>query len=158
MKKSPYVGAKALGVVVCLTALTVLVSCGPKDGSTPQRDNVLHVGKDISTLGNMDVMLTSQSAPFEISDTITDTLVGKREEDLALYPLLLADFPSISEDGLTYTFTLKKGVLFHDGTELKADDVIYTFNRFFNPATQANMVWLCDEVIKGAMDVEKGLA
>jgi ABC-type transport system substrate-binding protein len=135
------------------------VSCGQKtDSSAPQKDNVLYVGKDISTLGNMDVMLTSQSAPFEVSDTITDTLVGKREEDLALYPLLLSDFPAVSEDGLTYTFTLKKGVLFHDGTELKADDVIYTFNRFFNPATQANMVWLCDEVIRGAMDVEKGLA
>ena len=47
---------------------------------------------------------------------------------------------------------------FQDGTELTADDVIFTFNRFFNPATESNMVWLCDDVIKGAYEVEDGSA
>jgi peptide/nickel transport system substrate-binding protein len=39
----------------------------------------------------------------------------------------------ISDDGLTYTFTLRDGVTFHDGTPFTADDVAATFNRAINP-------------------------
>ena len=121
-------------------------------------DNTLKVGIPLDALGNMDVMITSQNTVFQISDTITDTLIGKDDETLDLYPQLLEEMPEISEDGLLYTCKLRKGVKFHDGTELTADDVIYTFNRFFNPATESNMVWLCDDVIKGAYEMEDGSA
>ncbi|MBC7810985.1 MAG: ABC transporter substrate-binding protein, partial [Burkholderiales bacterium] len=40
----------------------------------------------------------------------------------------LAESWEVSEDGLTWTFHLRQGVLFHDGEELTADDVVYTFN------------------------------
>lgn len=121
-------------------------------------DNTLRVGIPLDVLGNMDVMVTSQNTVFQISDTITDTLIGKDEETLDLYPQLLEEMPEISEDGLVYTCKLREGVKFQDGTELTADDVIYTFNRFFNPATEGNMVWLCDDVIKGAYEMEDGSA
>lgn len=120
--------------------------------------STLRVGIPLDTLGNMDVMITSQPEVFQISDTILDTLIGKDEETLELYPQLLTDMPEISEDGLLYTFHLKEGVKMQDGTELNADDVLYTFNRFFNPKTEGNMVWLCDDVIKGAYEVEDGSA
>jgi peptide/nickel transport system substrate-binding protein len=41
----------------------------------------------------------------------------------------LASAWSVSDDGLTYTFTLEEGVTFHDGSALTSADVVYTFNR-----------------------------
>jgi ABC-type transport system substrate-binding protein len=144
-----------LFAIVLLTSAAAVAN-GAKDSGSASAGNTLRVGCQLEVLGNMDVMITSQNTVFQISDTITDTLMGKRDSDLALFPLLLAKTPDISPDGLLYTCTLRKGVKFHDGTELTADDVLFTFNRFFNPKTQANMVWLCDDVIKGARDVEQG--
>ncbi|RME80001.1 MAG: ABC transporter substrate-binding protein [Caldilineae bacterium] len=41
----------------------------------------------------------------------------------------LAESWDVSDDGLSYTFHLKQGVKFHDGSELTASDVVYSFNR-----------------------------
>lgn len=47
----------------------------------------------------------------------------------------LAESWEISDDGLVYTFHLHHGVKFHDGHELTAADVVYTFERDRNPKT-----------------------
>jgi peptide/nickel transport system substrate-binding protein len=44
-------------------------------------------------------------------------------------PILAREF-EVAEDGLTYTFYLHEGVLFHDGSELTAEDVKYTFETY----------------------------
>lgn len=41
----------------------------------------------------------------------------------------LAESWSISDDGLTYTFNLRSGVTFHDGTSLGSEDVVFSLNR-----------------------------
>ena len=45
----------------------------------------------------------------------------------------LAELPEVSEDGKTYTFTLKPGVVFADGTPITGEDVKATFERLFAP-------------------------
>ena len=61
---------------------------------------------------------------INLYNTLLQYLPGVTEWELEL-----ADSYEQSEDGLSYTFTLKPGVMFHDGTEVQAEDVAYTVDR-----------------------------
>jgi peptide/nickel transport system substrate-binding protein len=47
-------------------------------------------------------------------------------------PLLAADFPQVSEDGLEVVIPLRSGVKFHSGNEMTADDLVFSWNRLKN--------------------------
>ena len=51
------------------------------------------------------------------------------DKDGRTYPDLAEALPRISADGLTYTITLRKGVRFHHGREVDAEDVEFSFER-----------------------------
>ncbi|XWN34808.1 MAG: ABC transporter substrate-binding protein [Roseivirga sp.] len=74
-----------------------------------------------------------------------------------LIPNLAAAMPSVSEDGLTYTFELKKGVKFHDnacfpedkGRELVAADFVYSIKRLADPQLRGLGFSMVDGKIQG---------
>ncbi|MCF6300973.1 MAG: ABC transporter substrate-binding protein [Proteobacteria bacterium] len=97
----------------------------------------------------------SNMVVLNIFDTLYSYKYLKRPYELK--PNLATDMPVISEDGLTYTISIKQGVLFHDheafengkGRELKAEDFIYSIKRTFDPANSASGAWLWQGKIKG---------
>ncbi|GGL66351.1 hypothetical protein GCM10009039_25380 [Halocalculus aciditolerans] len=69
-----------------------------------------------------------------------------------LYPpeAALAEDYSMSDDGLTYTFQLKQGVTFHDGSEFTAHDVVYSWERLAGSENSRNR----DDIIGETMTIE----
>jgi len=72
----------------------------------------------------------------------------------------LASSHKVSEDGLTYTFTIRRNVFFHDnpcfpdgkGREVKAADFKYCFERVCDPSTKTRGAWLFRDKVKGALE------
>ncbi len=68
----------------------------------------------------------------------------------------LAENTEVSEDGLTYTFTLRDGLKWSDGTDLTAKDFEYSWKRAAAPETGADYGYMFDAIAKtedGALDV-----
>ncbi len=68
----------------------------------------------------------------------------------------LAESYEMSEDGLTYTFTMKDGLKWSDGAPLTAADVEYSWNRLADPNTGAGYAYLADAIAKkedGTLDI-----
>ncbi|MFJ6409596.1 ABC transporter substrate-binding protein [Streptomyces hydrogenans] len=57
------------------------------------------------------------------------------DADMKLRPALAAKLPSVSADGLTYTYTLRSGVTFSDGAPFTAEDVVFTYETILDPKT-----------------------
>ena len=76
-----------------------------------------------------------------IARLVYDPLVDT-DENLELVPALATEW-QMAEDGLSYTFTLRDGVVFHDGTPFDADSVKFTFDRLLqNEQLQHAAIWL----------------
>lgn len=65
-----------------------------------------------------------------------DTLI-KRDLDTLEFKPMLAEKWEVGTDGLSYTFYLRKDVLWHDGKPFTADDVVYSFERILDPEVDA---------------------
>ena len=72
-----------------------------------------------------------------------------------LVPDLAARMPERSADGLTYRFELRRNVRFHNGRELTAADVVYSFRRVLDPATLSPRAWVL-EPLAGAAAFRRG--
>ncbi|HTS15491.1 MAG TPA: ABC transporter substrate-binding protein, partial [Candidatus Sulfotelmatobacter sp.] len=117
---TPGTGATGTPVASASTGLT------PKDGGT------LVVGLD----GDMvfaDSALVSDSNSSYVAAQVVEGLVGLKPGTVSdVIPVLAADMPTVSADGKTYTFTLRTGVKFHDGTDFNAAAVKFNYDRWKN--------------------------
>jgi len=95
-------------------------------GSVALAQGVLRVGSATEP-PTLDPQKDAGGPASEIEENIFETLVTF-DYDMNLVPLLSTSWKA-SADGLSYTFTLREGVTFHDGTPLNSEAVQFTFDR-----------------------------
>ena len=82
-----------------------------------------------------DPALSADMYAVTVIQQVFDGLV-QFDRDLNIVPAIAKSW-KISHDGLTYTFSLKKGVKFHNGREVTATDFVYSFTRILDPDTKS---------------------
>lgn len=149
---------KVIALVLALAMLMSIVGCGsqsaPASTSAPettaaapapdtQEASTIQEASTTGVSADNDLVIALEGAvgsldPQNYSDTNSITAAGGIYESLVTFdadrnivPLLAEDW-TISEDGLTYTFTLKQGISFQDGTPFNADAVVANFDRLLD--------------------------
>ena len=108
--------------------------------------------------------------PIAVSDLYSNTIIEAIIEPMLGYdylarpvklvPLTLSEMPAVSENGSSYTFKLKQGIVFADDPafkgkkrELAAQDYAYSIRRLFDPALRSPWLFLLDGKIIGMDEV-----
>jgi len=150
--------ALAVGATVAIGALTLA-------GCTSQRDDDGggDAGGDVDSTfvfgasgdpSSLDPAFASDGESFRISRQIFEGLVGVEPGTADPAPMLAESWEQ-SDDGLSYTFQLKEGVTFHDGTEFDADAVCFNFDRqnnFTGIAQSESLSYYWGKIMRGYAD------
>ena len=128
--------ALALAALMCAG----LSACGSKEGSTPQspsassaqqganqQANAVTVGIAQDLDNSLDPHKAVAAGTKEVMFNVFEGLV-KPTSNGDLTPAVAESY-TVSEDHLTYTFTLREGVKFHNGGTVTAEDVVYSIQR-----------------------------
>lgn len=147
--------AAALGLsAASVFTLGAAAQSGPAGGlavrqdtpATPVTGGTLRVGLQ-GDPAQLDPHTTQLTAAIHVTEHIYEGLVIENP-DLTIGPWLAAELPEISEDGLTYTFTLREGVMFHAPVSraLTSADVVYSLNRLKDPELGSNSISLLEPI------------
>lgn len=141
-----------------LVSLLVMGGCKKKNKYKGKRVLRIPVQADV---GGMDPMLLGSLYDSATSAQVIEPLLEYNyvARPYKVQPLLVKDMPTVSKDGLTYSFELKKGIFFHDnvcfkdgkGRELEAKDVLYSYKRLANRGHKPSprSWWVFDKRIAG---------
>lgn len=124
------VGSLLLGLVMATSISTLATSSNASNSQGAEK--IVEGGLVRTTIGaepdSLDPFKSAASDTSAIMLNVFEGLLGFDEKG-ALTPGLSSEY-KVSEDGLTYTFTLRDGVKFHDGSDLRPEDIIYSYKRY----------------------------
>src|SRR6266852_2664518 len=119
-----------------LTEAVLLLLVAGTGPSHSQPTNTLVVGLVAEPVALDPAQVTDLNSN-RVGRRVVEALVAFADESTQIVPGL-AESWTISKDGLTYTFKLRKGIAFHDGTPLNAAAVKFSIERQINPEHPAN--------------------
>ncbi|NUT19508.1 MAG: ABC transporter substrate-binding protein [Hamadaea sp.] len=129
--------ASRLRTVTAVLAASVAVSLALAGCQSKRDDTSTSTKKDKLVFGVagdakvMDPALASDGESFRVARQMFEGLVKPEEGGTKIVPSL-AESWTPDAAGTTWTFKLKTGVKFHDGTDFNAEAVCYNFNRWYN--------------------------
>src|SRR5439155_1017204 len=125
-------------------ASAAIFACSPTATTTSASASLKPVKGGTLTWGQWDKIdvidpaLTTGAAAGEIAQNILDTLITM-DSDQKFYPALASKW-TIADSSKTFTFSLRDGVKFHDGSTLTSAAVKGSFDRILDPKTKAGAV------------------
>ncbi len=145
------VGAAALGLAAC---------GGNKSGSTATSGNASSAGSSTGSINTAGFTVQYGSNPETLDPSLNSAVDGGNTIITVFETLLIinenneavpgqAESWTTSEDGLTWTFTMRDGLKWSDGSELNAKDFEYSFKRMVDPDTAAPYAETCLGMIDG---------
>lgn len=156
-ERSMFAGSLFLGVL-----LLVLASCGG-GASTPPRANGTPAlaSNQVLIFPNVGTQDISVLDPAQGPDANSAIAVSMIYSGLVRFDKNLNVVPdqatwTVSNDEKTYTFTLKPGIMFSDGTPVTAQTYVYSLTRALLPEVQSPIATLFEGPIVGANDVNNG--
>jgi peptide/nickel transport system substrate-binding protein len=128
-------GASLLSLPALLAACGGGGNEGAETGTTPSGD--IKKGGRFTMARNeeplsLDPIVPSDNGSIWVIYQIFDQLTTVNEDSSGIAPSL-AESWEMSSDGTVYTFAIKQGVTFHDGSPMTIDDVIFSLQRVFDP-------------------------
>ncbi|MFN3729840.1 MAG: ABC transporter substrate-binding protein [Fimbriimonadaceae bacterium] len=124
-----------MGSAAIVAALIVSVGCSNQGGFSKRtqegKENVFRY-PIVTNPTSLDPGIVQDGDTIDLVQNMYEGLVAYGEQN-TIIPIL-AESWDISEDGRTYTFKIKKGVKFHDGNELTAEDFKWTIERNTEPS------------------------
>ncbi len=140
------------GVVVAAAGL-ILTACGSKSSSSSLADKQVLNWDEASELPTMDPSTATDTISFDMMNNSMEGLyrIGKNSK---VEPGI-ATKTKVSNDGLTYTFTLRKNDKWSNGDQVVAKDFVYSWRRTLDPKIGSQYAYLFDG-IKNADPVMNG--
>jgi len=130
MRKSLKLSALVLALSLIAAACGGDGDGGGGGGGEEEADATLTFGTSADPVV-LDGALVSDGESLRAIDQIFEGLVTLDPGTTEVVPGL-AESWEISDDGMSYTFTLREGVTFHDGTDFNAEAVCFNFDRWYN--------------------------
>ena len=121
------------------TGALLLTACSAEQTPAPTTSAVADPDASValrlvSEPGNLDIRETAGAALDQLLiDNVYQGLVSRTAEQ-DIVPALASDY-EVSPDGLTYTFTVREGVVFHDGQPLTPQDVVWSLTQVRDTAS-----------------------
>ena len=118
--------------------------------------NTLRLGQG-SDFRSLDPAVANDTVSVPIIRVLFQPLLDY-DDGVNLVPLTAEAMPTLSKDGKTYTFHLRKDVHFSNGRAVTADDYLYSWRRVMNPKTKSPWASFATDRIAGALDYAEGKA
>jgi peptide/nickel transport system substrate-binding protein len=115
-------------LVLALALSTVLAACSSSTSSGTSDTLIFGRGGDSVSLDPANV---TDGESIKVTENIFEGLLAYKEENTEVVPALATEW-SYDEANLVWTFTLREGVKFHDGTDFNAEAVAFNFNRWMD--------------------------
>jgi oligopeptide transport system substrate-binding protein len=124
-------------------------SSAAASGGPLAADQVLHLSLGAEDPDSLDPSIASTSTDIGVLHALDRGLLYF-DKDLNVVPSLATALPTISADGLTYTFTLRDGAKYSNGDPIVAGDIVYAFKRIIDPRTASTYQAFYADVKGGA--------